>query len=771
MNTNLLTLIDIPSDKQTPGSVSKSCRFVDEESLRFVFVNEQLVYTFDPTDKLAARQVWVNICEQGHGSQKEVAKATGMGLRTLGGWVRRFREEGAKGLIDKPRSGPRRKITPSVKKRIMRLRKERAAVSQIARMCQLSISSIRNVLQAEEQKQQAQQPLLATLNESVAPPVSSDCMDVAGPKKAPPPVIDAEGSAERDRREEEEALDRSWDRTAARLGFVEDAEAKFTSADNVEWAGIFLGAVLLSEHPCLGTVGKLYGSLGAAFYGLRTVMVSLVFMALLRMKRMEHLRGDDPVKLGRILGLDRVAEVKTMRRKLHQLAARGQGIALMEELGRQRVKAYEGDPGVVFIDGHVEVYSGKVKIGEVFSTRRKRVVKGSTGNWIHLAKGHALLSVLSPFNESLSKTLPKVIEKVKKVTSEEMVTSVFDRGGWSTGLFEKIVEGGDHFITYRKGNYEKVDLKEFKKEPTQIAGREYEYAPYEQRVELSVREEVGRNRKGRMRYKKTKRKLKVREIRMVRCDGGQTSILTSREDLCAKEVAELQFSRWGRQENYFEYMLKEYDLDGLWTYGAEEIEERLDHPHPEYVKLSKQYAKEYQRMKTILAGMWRKVRGGRGRDKSVKEKLEELLKNSEAAGHKDLQEVTNTLETLGARRRELWQREEVQAGHYKQLPSEMKHLSNTVKMVAYELESELVDRLAPHYLNTPKDGRRLIVSALQSSGRIRLEPGRLVICLEPQSSPNRTRATDALAAQLNTLKAKFPDSHRVIEFEPTPVGP
>lgn len=471
------------------------------------------------------------------------------------------------------------------------------------------------------------------------------------------------------------------------------------------------------------------------------------------------------------MGLDRVAEVKTMRRKLHQLANRGGGIALMEELGRQRVQACKGDPGVVCVDGHVEVYSGKVKIGHVYSTRRNRVVKGRTGNWVHLANGSALLSVLSAFNESIVKALPQVIEAVKKVTGEEVVTSIFDRGGWSTGLLEQIVKGGDHFITYRKGNYEEVALKRFEKKPTRLAGGEYEYAPYEQSLELSVREEVGVNRKGRMRYKKTKRKLKVREIRILRSDGGQTSILTSRQDLSAEQIAEFQFSRWGTQENYFKYLIEEYDLDGLWTYGAEEIEERLTHPHPEYVRLSKEYSKEYRRLKTILARVWKKVRGGRGKNKSMAEKLKELLKNSGGAGHKELKEVTNTLSTLRAELEELPEREEVQAGNYKQLPSEMKHLSNTVKMVAYELESELLDRLAPHYHNTPKEGRKLIVSALQSSGRLRLEPGRLVICLEPQSSPNRTRAINALTTQLNGLKAKFPGSHRVIEFEPTPVSP
>lgn len=293
---NEKTLIDIPSHKPSPGYVSSSCRFVDEESFRFVFVQEQLVYTFDPTDKLATRHVWVCICEAGHATQKEVAKATAIGLRTIGYWVSWFRKEGAKGLNDKPRSGPPRKITPSLQQRILRLRGGRATIAEIARMCQLSISSIEKVLQAHKQKKQAQQPVLPAMSEGVEAQPASGGDKLPEPKEAKPCPAEIAGSAERDRREEEEALDRSWDRLAARLGFLTDAEAKFASAEKVEWAGVFLAAVLLAEHPLLGAVKKGYGCLGAAFYGLRTVMVSLVFMAMLRIKRVEHLRRNDPVK-------------------------------------------------------------------------------------------------------------------------------------------------------------------------------------------------------------------------------------------------------------------------------------------------------------------------------------------------------------------------------------------------------------------------------------------------------------------------------------------
>ena len=66
---------------------------------------------------------------------------------------------------------------------------------------------------------------------------------------------------------------------------------------------------------------KLYGEIGPAFYGLRTTLLTLLLMALLRIKRPEHLKERDPAAFGRLLGLDRAPEVKTLRRRLTRLAA------------------------------------------------------------------------------------------------------------------------------------------------------------------------------------------------------------------------------------------------------------------------------------------------------------------------------------------------------------------------------------------------------------------------------------------------------------------
>jgi hypothetical protein len=134
--------------------------------------------------------------------------------------------------------------------------------------------------------------------------------------------------------------------------------------------------VMLSQDAVLTTAMRIYKSFGGAFYGLRTMIVTWVLMALLRIKCSEDIRKKDVLTLGRILGLDRAPEVKTIRRKLHELVGQQNAFQWMKELAEARVAEFEGPVTTIQIDGHIIAYSGKKKVGTVYSARTKQVTKG-----------------------------------------------------------------------------------------------------------------------------------------------------------------------------------------------------------------------------------------------------------------------------------------------------------------------------------------------------------------------------------------------------------
>ena len=123
----------------------------------------------------------------------------------------------------------------------------------------------------------------------------------------------------------------------ARIGLLEDAVPLFADAEQLPRAGVLLAVPLLVSHGLLEVFQKVYGSLGPAFYGLRTTVVTLFLCALLRIKRPEHLKEHCPQELGRMIGLDRAPEVKTVRRKFSRMAAMKRGRRLMDQLAQRRI--------------------------------------------------------------------------------------------------------------------------------------------------------------------------------------------------------------------------------------------------------------------------------------------------------------------------------------------------------------------------------------------------------------------------------------------------
>jgi len=74
------------------------------------------------------------------------------------------------------------------------------------------------------------------------------------------------------------------------------------------------------------------------------------------------------------------------------------------------------------------------------------------------------------------------------------------------------------------------------------------------------------------------------------------------------------------------------------------------------------------------------------------------------------------------------------------LAPETKHLTNLVKMVAYQAETYLVRAVAPRYRRVEDEGRTVMQAAFLSAADPEVTATELRVTLLPQSSPHRTRA-------------------------------
>jgi hypothetical protein len=98
------------------------------------------------------------------------------------------------------------------------------------------------------------------------------------------------------------------------------------------------------------------------------------------------------------------------------------------------------------------------------------------------------------------------------------------------------------------------------------------------------------------------------------------------------------------------------------------------------------------------------------------------------------------------------------------LATERKHLTDIVKMVAYQAESDLLGLLRPHYARAAQDGRTLLHEIFAATGDIKVTDSELQITLAPLSSPHRTRAAQSLCELLDQTATTFPGSRLRLRF-------
>ena len=547
-----------------------------------------------------------------------------------------------------------------------------------------------------------------------------------------------------------DAANRSVDRVLACLGLLDDAAPLFRAGEAIAGAGVLLAIPALVQIGVLDVAHEIYGSLGPAFYGLRTTVLTLLLMALLRIKRAEGLKEHSPERLGRLVGLDRAPEVKTLRRKLARLSALGRATAFARALAERRVAARGHVMGWLYVDGHVRAYHGQHKIPKTHVARMRISMPATTDYWVNDAVGEPLFVVPTEANQGLVTILPKILAEARRLVGQRRVTVVFDRGGWSPSLFAKLIADGFDLLTYRKGKVRRVTKSLFSHHEATFDGQPVRYLLADTGIRL---------RSG----------LRLRQVTRLSDDGHQTHIVTSRRDLPALEIAYRMFERW-RQENFFKYLREEYALDALVDYATETADADREVPNPVRAKLDAELKKAQVELAALQSTYGQAALTN---EEAVRRTMRGFkIANSALGG--EILEALGKVADLQRRRAAVPARipvQQISATEVVKLAVERKHLTDLLKMVAYQAESDLVRLLEPHYRRADDEARTLLHSALAATGDLEVSSSELRIALDPLSSPHRTQALIALCQELNATQTPFPGSRLRLNFRVKPAPP
>ena len=176
---------------------------------------------------------------------------------------------------------------------------------------------------------------------------------------------------------------RDGERALARWGLLgEGAEPVFAPGARYPLAGLLLALPALEATGLLEAARQVYGRLKDGYYGLAATLLTLVFLALAGEPRAEGATRVPPAALGRVLGLDRAPEVKTIRRKLGELAAAGKAADLIMALARRHAAARPQALGFLYVDGHARAYYGTRTVQKMHIARLKFPAPATEETWV-----------------------------------------------------------------------------------------------------------------------------------------------------------------------------------------------------------------------------------------------------------------------------------------------------------------------------------------------------------------------------------------------------
>jgi transposase len=428
--------------------INERCLIRTGDGYCVVIVSGIILAQYALTDLMAQAYAMVSLVEQGWADQYEVALAFGCSARTVRRHQRRF-ENGGLAALGHGSGYPegRRRLKGTRTQLIQRLKAQGHSNREIARRVGVSEMAIRKMLRRQGWHPTAAEPmpLALDLGQDANPNVSAfPTLAPVQPTPVPSQTAHATslgvastGAAATT--VDTDPMNRSGDRLLAYLGLLDDAAPLFGSQANVARAGVLLAVPPLVQSGIFECARQIYGSLGPAFYGLRTSLLTLVLMALWRIKRPEGLKEHRAQELGRVLGLDRAPEVKTLRRKLARLAAGARAAQFGQALAQRRMALRGEALGFLYVDGHVRVYHGQHRLPKAHVARMRLSMPATTDYWVNDTVGDPLFVVTAEANAGLVKMLPGVLEQVRALVGKRRITVVFDRGGFSPKLFRLIL--------------------------------------------------------------------------------------------------------------------------------------------------------------------------------------------------------------------------------------------------------------------------------------------------------------------------------------------
>ena len=549
----------------------------------------------------------------------------------------------------------------------------------------------------------------------------------------------------------------------AAMGQLDGAPIEFELADDVPQGGVLCALPALLAFGLLRHTREAF-SLPAGYYPLETYFLALGFLALARVASLESLRYEPPGEWGKLLGLDRIPEVRTLRDKLGQLCQpSGRAQRWSQTLSQEWMEGNAESVGTAYVDGHVRVYHGRLtKLPRRYVARERLCLRGTTDYWVNAMDGQPFFVVTQTVDPGMLSVLRQsIIPRLKtelpcQPSAAELeadpylsrFTLVCDRAGYSPEFFAEATAERIALITYHKFPGPDWAVEEFAEREVKLVSGEM--------VKLELAERGTRLSNG----------LWVREVRHREPSGHQTPVLSTDYKRPLDQAAVALFARWC-QENFFKYMGEHYNIDRLVEYGIEPLPETIQVVNPAWRELDGQVRKQ-----TALLSREQAQFGSLNLPIQADLQQTEALTVQKAQLLQTVQARQKELEELKAKRRQTAKhvtlKELPATQRFGQLRTDKKHLVDTIKLIAYRAETALV-QVVRETLRRWDDARALVRQVFESAVDLRPDPANktLTVRLHRLATAAHDQTLQHLCEELTATETTYPGTDLRMVYELT----
>lgn len=747
------------------------------------FLGVRPVFQHAEEDARSFRMFTAQLICQGSCLQAEVVRAFGVSAISVKRSVKKFREDGIAGFYQPRRGRGATVVTPEIAQQAQALLLQGRSRSQVAGQLGLKSDTLRKAMEQgrvavpsppvspesepdDRGPAPRQDPLRSSTDEAGATAGDQPLPPTTSPPS--PPATDQSQRTVQDAAAAEGlgmACTRVLDRVAASLGLLPGGAAtQFQPCRDVPFGGVMCALPALAQNGLFRHLSTCFPSLGG-YYTTLQVMTLLGYMALCRIKTVEQLQYHPPGELGKLLGLDRVPEVRCLRYKLASLTA-GEGPQTWAGLlSRDWLEADPELAGALYVDGHVRLYHGQLtKLPARYVARQKLCLRGTTDYWVCDALGQPFFVVERPIDHGLLEVLrndvvPRLLKEVpRQPTQQELdadpyrhrLVLLFDREGYSPEFFREMWE--NHRIacvTYHKYPKGAWPESEFVETCVSFPGGEV--------VSMKLAERgtwVGGRQKG----------CWVREVRKLTGSGHQTSVIGTCYGWTAPKEAAWLFSRWS-QENFFRYAMEHFAIDLLSEYGTEKIPEtKRPVVNPARRALDQRRRSLQSRLQQRQARYGALTLHPESDPAEVAE-----WERGKAELVEEIQQLEHELDEVKKQQQATpthlsWEALPQEAQCERLAPGR-KRLLDTVKMIAYRAETAMAG-IVREVLSRADDARSLLRDLFTRTADILPDQGSgtLGVRIHASSNPRHDRAIAHLLEQLTAAEHTYPGTQLKVTY-------